>query len=195
MRLRLCLPRYKSSQKCVTSKAVLHILIWCFSVSLVFHSFIEAAAYSTKFLWENKEFYYLCMCAANAVVLCFYPLAGFLADNRIGRFITIYEATKFLLLLIILKGIIYSANFVTAVFAEDVRISYQFSNIILAISTLILLLTAVTLALFNANIIQFGVDQLQDSPADHQSLYIYWYVWINYVVVFILLTASTITSV
>ena len=77
------------------------------------------------------------MCAANAVVICIYPLAGFLADNRIGRFITVYEATKFLLLLIILKAIIFSANFVIAVLAEDVRISYQFYNIIVAISILI----------------------------------------------------------
>ncbi len=35
---------------------------------------------------------------------------------------------------------------------------------------------------FNANIIQFGMDQLHDSPAEHQSLFIYWYVWIYYIV-------------
>ena len=196
MGLRLCLPRYKSSQKCVTSKAVLLILIWCFSVILVFNSYVEGAVYSYVFsnqLFENKELYYLCVYAANAVVLCFYPLAGFLADNRIGRFITIYEATKFLLLLIILKGIILLAYFVTGgELVDDVGIPDRFFSIIVAIGILILLLTTITLALFNANIIQFGVNQLQDSPADHQSLYIYWYVWVNYVVVFILLIRSTI---
>ena len=195
MGLKLCLPRYKSSQKCVTSNAVLLILIWCFSVSLIFHSLIEEAAYSTHIFPDNKEFYYLCVYAANAVVLCFYPPAGFLADNRIGRFITVYEATKFLLLLIILKAIIYTANYVIAEFAEDVRTWYHFFNILVAVSIPIFLLTAVTLALFNANIIQFGVDQLQDSPAEHQSLYIYWYVWVNYVAVFIILAGPTITTV
>ena len=65
-------------------------------------------------------------------------------------------------------------------------------NVLSALAILMLVLTAITLAPFNANIIQFGVDQLQDSPADHQSLYIYWYVWVNYVVVFIELAGSTI---
>ena len=133
------------------------------------------------------------MYAANDAVLCFYPLAGFRADNRICRFITVYEATKFLLLLIILEGIVFVADIIMVVFV-DISINLFF-DIIVAIITFILLLTAVTLALFNANIIQFSVDQLQDSPADYQSLYIYWYVCVNYVVVFILLTGSTITRV
>ena len=200
MALKLCLPRCKSSQKCVTSKAVLLILIWCFSVSLVFNSYFEGGAYSYVFstqLLENKELHCLCVYAANAAVLCLYPLAGFLADNRVGRFITIYEATKFLLLLTILTGIIFLIDIlIMAVLQVDVSFWIIFINISAAFLTLLFLLTVVTLALFNANIIQFGVDQLQDSPADHQSLYIYWYVWVNFVAVFILLlTGSTITSV
>ena len=145
-------------------------------------------------LFDNKELHYLCVYAANAVVLCFYPLAGFLADNRIGRFITIHEATKFLLLLIILEGILFLIEFLVVLQADEVY-WISFIKITTALVILILLLIVVTLALFNANIIQFGVDQLQDSPADHQSLYIYWYVWINYIVLFILFTGSTITSV
>ena len=194
MGLRLCLPRYKSTNKCISSKAVLLVLIWCFSVSLVLNSYFEGVAYSYIFfnqLLQNNELYYVCVYAANAVVLCFYPLAGFLADNKIGRFNTVYEATKFLLLLTILTGIIVLARFLMARF---VHTSIQ-RQLLIALIFLMLLLTVVTLALFNANIIQFGVDQLQDSPADHQSLYIYWNVCVNYVVVFILLTGSTITSV
>ena len=43
---------------------------------------------------------------------------------------------------------------------------------------------------FNANIIQFGMEQLHDSPAHHQSLFIYWYVWIYYLVQFIIIHLS-----
>ena len=52
-------------------------------------------AFSNTFVLDNKELYNLCVYAANAVIYCIYPLAGFLADNKIGRFITIYEATNF----------------------------------------------------------------------------------------------------
>ena len=36
---------------------------------------------------------------------------------------------------------------------------------------------ALIAVVFNANIIQFGMDQLHDSPRDHQSLFIHWYFW------------------
>ena len=192
MGLRLCITRRKSSQKCVTSKAVLLILIWCFSVSWVFNSYLVGIAFSFVFSLEDNELYYLCMYAANAAIYCIYPLAGFLADNRIGRFITIYEATKFLVLLIILEGITFLTNLLVQIAYASVLV--QFFDIFVSVIFLIVLLTIITLALFNANIMQFGVDQLQDSPADHQSLYIYWYVWVNYVAVFIVLTGIAINT-
>ena len=193
MGLRLCIARHKSSQKCVTSKAVLLILIWCFSISLVFNSLIIREIFSDAIAVDNKELYNLCVYAVNAVIYFIYPLAGFMADNRIGRFITINEATKFLVLLIILEGITFLTDFL--ILDLEVSFSVQIIYIFEAVYVLILLLTVVTLALFSANIVQFGVDQLQDSPADHQSLYIYWYVWVNYVVVFIEMAASIVTTV
>ena len=187
-----------SSKKCVSSKAVLLILIWCFSVSFVFNSYFEGFAYAHVFLdqlLEDKELYCLCVYAANSVFLCFYPLAGFLADNKINRFVTVYEATKFLLLLIILEGVLFSLMLVSLIIDPSNSSWDIFGNIAMALFVLIILLTVISLALFNANIIQYGVDQLRDSPADHQSLYIHWYVWVNYAAVFIILTGSTITSV
>ena len=38
---------------------------------------------------------------------------------------------------------------------------------------------------FNANLIQFGMDQLHDSPMDHQSLFIHWYIWVYYLAEFV----------
>ena len=70
----------------------------------------------------------------------------------------------------------------------------EFESSIILLTYFVSLLTTVTFPLFNANIIQFGVDQLQDSPADHQSLFIYWYVWVIYVTVFIALAGSAIAS-
>ena len=32
---------------------------------------------------------------------------------------------------------------------------------------------------FNANVIQFGLDQLHDSPTEHLVLYIHWYVLLS----------------
>jgi peptide/histidine transporter 3/4 len=37
-----------------------------------------------------------------------------------------------------------------------------------------------SIAAFNANVIQFGLDQLHDSPTEHLVLYIHWYVILSY---------------
>ena len=48
-----------------------------------------------------------------------------------------------------------------------------------AIFGVILLLCS--LIAFNANVIQYGMDQLHDAPTDDSVLYIHWYVWTIYV--------------
>ena len=45
---------------------------------------------------------------------------------------------------------------------------------------LVCLTSLVPFICVNANIIPFGVDQLHDSPAEHQSLFIHWNVWVWY---------------
>ena len=47
---------------------------------------------------------------------------------------------------------------------------------------------------FNANVIQFGLDQLHDAPAESSSLYIHWYVWTNQVGLFLLRLPSAVLS-
>ena len=48
---------------------------------------------------------------------------------------------------------------------------------------------------FNANVIQFGLDQLHDSPTEHLVKYIHWYVLLSYVgTKFIEVPTSTLTS-
>ena len=37
-----------------------------------------------------------------------------------------------------------------------------------------------SLVAFNANVIQYGMDQLHDAPTDDSVLYIHWYVWTVY---------------
>ena len=52
------------------------------------------------------------------------------------------------------------------------------------LSGLILLFCSITA--FSANVIQFGLDQLHDAPAESLKLYIHWYVWTNQVGLFLL---------
>ena len=46
---------------------------------------------------------------------------------------------------------------------------------------------------FTANIIQFGMDQLHDSPGEDQSLFIHWFMWLYYISVFLSQLAWNLT--
>ena len=95
-----------------------------------------------------------------------------------------------MLVLLIHEGTIYAIYLIQMNYINLEE--FEFSIILL--TYFVSLLTTVTFPLFNASVIQFGVDQLQDSPADHQSLFIYWYVWTIYIAKFIALSVFTITS-
>ena len=190
MEVQLWWQRYLSGHKCITSKAVVLTLLWCISISLIFYSNNGGGTLLLSLI-HHKETHFVCAYAVNALILCLYPLAGLLADNMISRFKTIYHSSTFLLVLLILEGIIYAIVLILFhnIDPEDYGITFR------VLLSFISLLIAITFPLFFANIIQFGVDQLQDSPADHQSLFIYWFVWILYAAMFITLAGSAITSI
>ncbi len=90
--------------------------------------------------------------------------------------------TIFLTLLFVSVG--YDTKIWNAVFMASVVI-------IIMAGVLFYIAMNVSFAGFNANIIQFGMEQLHDSPTDHQSLFIYWYVWIYYLVQILILQPWT----
>ena len=107
----------------------------------------------------------------NAFFLGFYQLARFLANNKLGWFKTISRSLECLLVLLFLE---YISLYAYMIFQLHLYISVKI------IVDVLILPIQISLVMFESNIIQFGVDQLQDTPADHQSLFIYWYVWIYY---------------
>lgn len=115
---------------------------------------------------------------AFAVSLVFYPLAGFLADVYYGR----HKVIRFSLWLVFAAVLAY--NCILA--AQNVAWSrdkahkknesnfFHFSGVVLGGIGL------VGLSGFQANILQFGIDQFIDASSVEISAYISWYVWIIY---------------
>ena len=86
--------RYRNTSKCITSKSGLISLVWSFAVGTIY-----GIAYQPRnFMFM---FFYLIIVmpvafGCSAIILCFYPLAGFLADNKIGRYKTIIRSLQIL---------------------------------------------------------------------------------------------------
>jgi peptide/histidine transporter 3/4 len=110
---------------------------------------------------------------SDIVSYSFFPLAGFLADVRYGRYKTILSSL-YLVLVSMAIFLLIVGPLAAVVFATSGLIA----SVLLYISGSIFILLFYTgFVGFLANVIPFGMDQLYDSPGDDRTLFIHWYMW------------------
>ena len=96
--------KFKSHHYCVwSSKAVVLILLWNLMITVGFRSFFDPSLHTvTIFKINESDIYLLAVLiyglsyGMNGLLFLFYPLAGFLADVRWGRYITVKNSLCFL---------------------------------------------------------------------------------------------------
>ena len=118
-----------------------------------------------------------------AIWLLFYPLAGYLADVRYGRYSIVIFGIRFVwagTIILIVGGVVGSA-----IFLPLGIIKFWYEGLFLAfLSALVLfafLMMLIGFSAFAANVIQFGIDQLQDLPARDSFLFIHWFLMVMYI--------------
>ena len=177
-----------------SSKAAELSIIWNLIISFGLMSFLDPSFY-TNLLAGNDSGTIISSVGiaygASALLYLFYPLAGYLADVRWGRHKTIVNSLCFILygilMMICLVGLGAIASIPILIQDPDFS-SLNTAQIIamivvcavLGLPVLFgLMLTVCSLIAFNANVIQFGTDQLHihDASTDEYVLYIHWYVW------------------
>ena len=173
---------------CVKSKAALLILCWNSLVTILAGYALEYGsmiATVADYMPHANQLQTLAPAFFGflALLYLFYPLAGCLADTRCGRYKTISNSLWF---------IIWSGVFTCA--GTTVAYCYYYKVILLQTVSVTVLLaigfgfstfTGIMLLLsnyisFNANIIQFGMDQLHDSPSGDSILFIHWFVFTSH---------------
>ena len=168
--------RYRSTDKFIRSKAAILIMILVFFLGLLFWGDHLYTAISIQKLYLR---YYPVVYALGGLPLCFYPLAGMLADNKYGRYKTIV-ASLFILLVTASVCSVTSAVLIPLFHIWKLSEMYSFS-----ISCIFYLLASPGSIGFFANHLPFGLDQLYEAPGDHQSLFIHWLIWINQLAILI----------
>ena len=188
---------------CLTSKAVILILLWNFILVVGFESFLDPNFFGYMVGELDKSSTILLSGSTYAVLaflFLFYPLAGCLADIRWGRYKTIINSLCFILwgmLFILVLGGLSLIPSVIPMFlsnsgdnsTDDAEPTLLNQNVIVT-SLIVLILYIMVgfggilflsgLIAFSANSIQFGTDQLHDAPTEDIILYIHWYVWTCY---------------
>ena len=165
--------RKKVHYCCIQSKAARLILLWNFAVLLAYNMF-----YNINFLTLYIDYWILLPIVPFTFVTVLSPVAGLLTDIRFSRVkVVVCNSYVIIVQLIILIIVLVSilAFFLHYPHNRHVR------KIILIVAVSILFITVTFYVVFMINTIQFGMDQLHDSPTEDSISYIHWYVWTYYI--------------
>ena len=176
-----CVLRYKTTRKCASSKSALLILFWSFVVGLWNGLVLNPDLYLRNF----TLIYALAGYGFVALVFCFFPLAGFLADVKYGRYKMVTRSLCFLLITIPLLAVAAGA-IIGSMFIIENNVAFIILLSISCVFVLVVFIASYTgLVGFAANVVQFGMDQLHDCPGEDRTLFIHWYVWVYFVTIVI----------
>ena len=155
----------------ISSKGAILVLAICVAVDTGYYSVLNQIA--EKIIPEKSlslKSLYGVFLIGTAIPQLFYPLAGWIADARIGRY-RVIQISLWLLL------IGHCVLFFPFLFIQLIEIP----DYLVCIFPLGYLLINAGLVGFRTNIIQFGMDQMVAASGTQLSAFIHWYYWSTYV--------------
>ena len=167
---------------CVKSKAAVLILVWTSLIFLSLTTILDPNLYLSlgSLVFEHKSIVLSIQVippivySLFAFLYLFYPLAGCLADIKCGRYKTVVCSLWFIfssgLLLFLCIIVLICSTFVGTHTAKLVLIAIF--GLFALVGLIVLCSSYIT---FDANVIQFGMDQLHDSPTEDSVLFIHWF--------------------
>ncbi len=169
--------RYTTTDKFIKSKGALLIMALVLFLGFLFWG--DHLYTSTAIVHFAELDYYPLVYILSGLPLCFYPLAGMLADNKYGRYETISGS---LYILLVTTTICALTSAIAGPLFHIYHVHEYYSFIM---SCAFFLLASPGSIGFYANHLPFGLDQLYESPVDHQSLFIHWLIWIDQLAILI----------
>lgn len=156
----------------INNKAALMVLVWnllVFSYQYqALDSILKLIPDYKKNMWPPWKKMSTIIALETSLPLLLYPLAGWLADSKLGR----YRVMKSSIWIMWLASIILLINLILQYFNYDI---YHYLSIPVVI--IVYGVNAIALAGFQANIIPFGLDQMEDASAEQYSSFVHWYYW------------------
>ncbi len=170
-----CSPR----AMCLTSKPVTVLLVWVFVVASLFVCVQYGVALALPAADHGYNpaklsfIYFTCFYAFMAVITTCYPVSGFIADVYCGRYRMVTASMGFLW-----------ATVIMLVIAVIIKLSTPHAphqlNVFIGVLVIGAFLVSIPgLSGFYSNMIQLGLDQLQDAPSRTLGIFLHWAVWVD----------------
>ena len=164
--------RKKVHYCCIRSKAARLILLWNFSVLLAYNMF-----YNINIFGFYIGYSILLPIVPFTFVTVLSPVAGLLTDIRFSR-VKVVVCNSYVIIVKLITLFIVAASLLT--FLHHYAYDRHGRLIIVIVALSILFIMVTVYVVFIINVIQFGMDQLHDSPTEDSILLIHWYVWAYY---------------
>ena len=100
------------------------------------------------------------------IQMLFYPVSGLIADICCGRYRIITLSIFTIWCATLLLGIVNIVEFI-----------HQFGTMYLILISIAMLILLSGISSFQANVVQFGLDQFLDAPSNKLSQFLHWYIW------------------
>ena len=170
----LCMSGTSGSVKATMKKQASMIVILC---SLLLHlaaSFMQKR-YILNMLPNTTRTGMICI---QGLLFLLYPVLGYVADVRLSRYRTIKTSVVMLVIsgamAVVLAG---SDSVVTALVYVHIHGNHWYATIGALMCVCVFTVGVLGVGLFEANAIQFGLDQLLEAPTPKLITFIHWYYW------------------
>ena len=147
--------------------AILMILLWQCANNLMYYLLMQPS-YAIQKKNSKVAIYFICF---EAILSLLSPLTGLLADVVYGRFKVLIRSTYIMLASEILTLVVSIMMYAVV---DTFNYTYYLSITLLGITLSSYYLGRV---FFLTNVVQFGTDQIRDSPTQNSVLYIYIFFW------------------
>lgn len=182
--------------KCSVSRGILTILLWNLLVGITYAIVVLAPAglifqevFADVPFWVLFHIFLGAHCLIGLVQML-YPVGGLLADVQCGR-------CRVITFSLFSVGCGFLCTAVVGIFFSLDKLFHAAIYIEITVGGLALIMFVIGFSGFQANIVQFGLDQLLDASSEELSLFLHWLVWTEYVgelVVKLLITSSPYSS-
>ena len=153
--------------KFLKNKAILLVLLWLFSSNLFNNLFVKPVLY-----YQTSNISIATAAAfATSLIFLLSPLTGYLADVSFGRRKILVCGTYITLLSVVCIFVI------GVIFVVTFHKTNAAANILLALLVVCIMIYTFGNVFFLSNIIQFGTDQLRDSPTRYSTVFVHAFFW------------------
>ena len=114
--------------------------------------------------------------ASHGVAYIFYPLIGLLADVWFTKYKVILASAVVQIVTSVI-AVVFAVAWITVLYTYTSADLPVVEDVVTISGVLFIVGMMVGIGMFEANAIQFGMDQLQEEPSSQISTFIHWYYW------------------